>query len=158
MRRGVCCGLSCAVVCSCTATQLLAQPPVPTPPAQANYMLNCMGCHVADGSGAPGKVPSLRDTLVPLAMSPGGRRYLVQVPGASQSALSDLELAQLLGWMVRNLSARSVPPDFADFTASEVARYRRYPLVDVRGTRARLLAAAADRSGTSSEAGSSAQR
>lgn len=110
-------------------------------------MLNCMGCHVADGSGAPGKVPSLRDTLVPLAMSPAGRRYLVQVPGASQSALSDLELAQLLGWMVRNLSAQSVPPDFVEFTAAEVAGYRRYPLVDVRGTRARLLAAAGERFG-----------
>jgi len=145
MRRGVYCGVGLALVCSCTTPQVVAQPRVPTPPAQANYMLNCMGCHIADGSGAPGKVPSLRDTLVPLAMSPAGRRYLVQVPGASQSSLSDPELAQLLGWMVRNLSARSVPPDFADFTAVEVARYRRYPLVDVRGMRARLLAAAAHR-------------
>ena len=122
---------------------LLAQPPLPMPAVQANYTLNCMGCHLADGSGAPEKVPSLRDTLVPLATSAAGRRYLVQVPGASQSSLSDLELARLLGWMVRNLSARPVPPDFADFTAAEVARYRRYPLVDVRATRARLLAAAA---------------
>jgi len=137
------------LVCSCGATPLsAAQPSVPVPPAQANYALNCMGCHIVDGSGAPGKVPSLRDTIVPLAMSPAGRRYLVQVPGASQSSLSDQELAQLLGWMVRNLSARPVPPDFMDFTAAEVAGYRRYPLIDVRETRARLLAlAAADRAG-----------
>jgi len=154
MRRGVCCRIL-ALVCACTATEVLAQPPAGTPLAQVNYMLNCMGCHIADGSGARGKVPSLRDTLVPLSMSPAGRRYLVQVPGASQSSLSDLELAQLLGWMVRHLSARSVPPDFVDFTAAEVARYRRHPLVDVQGTRARLLAAAADRFGTSTEAGSS---
>ena len=132
-----------ALSCSGIVGQLLAgQPVAVTPGAQANYMLNCMGCHIADGSGAAGKVPSLRDTLVPLAMSPAGRRYLVQVPGAAQSSLSDLELAQLLGWMVRNLSARPVPPDFADFTAAEVDGYRRYPLVDVRATRARLLAAA----------------
>jgi hypothetical protein len=143
MKRSAWCKAGGALACLCAAAQaLLAQPPVPPPPAQANYMLNCMGCHIADGSGAPGKVPSLRDTLVPLAMSPAGRRYLVQVPGAAQSSLSDLELAQLLGWMVHNLSARPVPPDLADFTAAEVAGYRRYPLVDVQATRARLLAAA----------------
>ena len=106
-------------------------------------MLNCMGCHLADGSGAAGKVPSVRDSLVILSRSSAGRRYLVQVPGASQSPLSDLELAQLLSWMVRNLSAQTVPADFTDFTAAEVAGYRRFPLIDVRDTRARLLQAAA---------------
>jgi hypothetical protein len=115
-----------------------------TPPVQANYMLNCMGCHLADGAGAAGKVPSLRDSLVTLAGSSAGRRYLVQVPGASQSPLSDFELAQVLSWMVRTLSARAVPPDFADFTATEVSAYRRSPLVNVRETRARLLAPSAD--------------
>ena len=135
-----------AAACSTIAVQSWAAPPVVlTPPVQANYMLNCMGCHLADGSGAAGKVPSMRDSLPVLSRSSAGRRYLVQVPGASESALSDLELAQVLSWMVRNLSARTVPPDFADFTAAEVAGYRRTPLVDVRETRASLLAAAADR-------------
>lgn len=120
-----------------------ARPAKLTPPVQANYMLNCMGCHLPDGSGAPGKVPSVRESLLTLASSAAGRRYLVQVPGASQSPLSDLELAQVLTWMVRNLSARAVSPDFADFTAAEVAGYRRSPLVNVRETRARLLEAAA---------------
>ena len=122
-----------------------AQPVVLTPPVEANYMLNCMGCHLADGSGAAGKVPSVRESLVILSGSSTGRRYLVQVPGASQSALSDLELAQVLSWMVRNLSTQTVPSDFTDFTAAEVAGYRRSPLVNVRETRARLLAAAPDR-------------
>ena len=84
---------------------------------QANYMLNCMGCHLEDGSGAPGKVPSLRNTLVPFAQTPAGRRYLVQVPGTSQSALSDREIAELLNWMIRSLSDRPVPRDLGDFTA-----------------------------------------
>ena len=110
-----------------------------TAAAQANYMLNCMGCHIADGSGAAGKVPSLRDSLVPLASSAAGRRYLVEVPGAAQSVLSNLELAQLLSWMVRNLSAQGVPPEVVDFTESEVAGYRRTPLIDVRAERKRLL-------------------
>ena len=122
-----------------------AQPVVLTPPVQANYMLNCMGCHLADGSGAAGKVPSVRDSLGILSRNSAGRRYLVQVPGASQSPLSDLELAQVLSWMVRNLSTQAVPPDFTDFTAAEVAGYRRSPLVAVRDTRARLLQAAASR-------------
>ena len=132
-----------AVVSSPVALQSWAAPPVVlTPAVEANYMLNCMGCHLADGSGAAGKVPSVRESLVILSGSSAGRRYLVQVPGAAESALSDLELAQVLSWMVRNLSARTVPPDFSDFTAAEVAGYRRPPLVNVRDTRARLLASA----------------
>jgi hypothetical protein len=129
-----------AVAWSGVAPQLWAAPQVVlTPPVQANYMLNCMGCHLPDGSGAAGKVPSVRESLVRLSMSSAGRRYLVQVPGSSQSPLSNLELAQVLSWMVRNLSAETVPPDFTDFTAAEVARYRGSPLVNVRETRARLL-------------------
>jgi hypothetical protein len=99
-----------------------------------------MGCHLPDGSGAAGKVPSVRESLPVLAATSAGRRYLVQVPGAAQSPLSDLELAQVLSWMVRNLGARPAPPGFADFSAAEVAGYRGTPLDDVRGTRRRLLA------------------
>lgn len=140
MKRGSLIAAAFAVAGSGVATQLCAAPQaVLTPPVQANYMLNCMGCHLPDGSGAAGKVPSVRESLVSLSMSSAGRRYLVQVPGSSQSPLSNLELAQVLSWMVRNLSARTVPADFADFTAAEVARYRRSPLVNVRATRERLL-------------------
>jgi mono/diheme cytochrome c family protein len=110
--------------------------------ARNNYMLRCMGCHVADGSGSPGRVPSVRDSLAPLVSSAAGRRYLVQVPGAAQSPLSDLELAQVLSWMVRNLSRQAAPAGFVDFSAAEVASYRRAPLTDVQGTRARLLPSA----------------
>ena len=117
-----------------------AQPAQRDGPARINYMLNCMGCHVVDGSGSPGKVPSVRSSLVLLSQSTAGRRYLVQVPGASRSPLSNLELAQVLSWMVRNLSSRPIPRTFVDFTADEVAGYRKTPLVDVRNTRARLLA------------------
>lgn len=120
------------------AASCAAAPPALTPKPQADYMLNCQGCHLADGTGAAGKVPSLRTSLAPLARSAAGRRYLVQVPGAAQSALSDAELAQVLNWMVRNLSARP-PPQFREFTAPEVGRYRASPLVAVRATRARLL-------------------
>lgn len=58
-----------------------------------NYALHCMGCHTPDGSGTPGRVPAIRDTLLPFAQVPEGRKYLVQVPGSAQSTLNDSEPA-----------------------------------------------------------------
>lgn len=107
---------------------------------RVNYMLTCMGCHLADGSGATGKVPSMRDTLVAFAQLGEGRRYLIQVPGTAQSSLSNAEVAALLNWMMRNLSASPRPPGVADFTAAEVASYRSKRLTDAPGMRARVLA------------------
>ena len=145
MKRGAAYVAGFGVACVCLAMPSWAeQPVVLTSAAQANYMLNCMGCHLPDGSGAAGKVPSVRESLVTLSSSAAGRRFLVQVPGASQSPLTDLELAQVLNWMVRNLSARAVPADFIDFTAAQVASYRRPPLVKVRETRASLLESATE--------------
>jgi hypothetical protein len=136
-------GVFAAILCAPSLAALsIAAAPCRAAPPRIDYMLNCMGCHVGDGSGAPGKVPSLRESLVPLASTAAGRRYLVEVPGASQSPLSDAALAQLLNWMVRNLSARPVPPHFADFTADEVASYRATRLVNVSEVRARLLGSA----------------
>ncbi len=109
-----------------------------------NYMLQCMGCHTPDGSGEPGRVPSVKATLGPFARSPEGRRFLVQVPGASQSTLSDAELADLLNWMIQNLSTDK-PARFAPYTEAEVAGYRRTPLVEVQATRAKLLQSIARR-------------
>jgi hypothetical protein len=112
---------------------------------RVNYILNCMGCHLEDGAGAPGKVPSFRNSLVPFAQLAAGRRFLVQVPGTSQSPLSNRDVAQLLNWMLRNLSTRPRPAGLPDFTEAEVASYRAQRLTDVASTRARLMAAAASR-------------
>ena len=70
-----------------------------------NYTLQCMGCHTPDGAGVPERVPSIRATLLPFARMAEGRQFLVQVPGAAQSTLSNGELAALLNWMIENLSA-----------------------------------------------------
>jgi hypothetical protein len=118
-------------LCNCGHVALAYEPRI-------NYMLQCMGCHTPDGSGEPGRVPSIKDTLVPFAAVPDGRRFLVQVPGASQSALTDAELAELLNWMIENLS-RARPAHFEPFSTAEVASYRRTPLVAVQAARAALI-------------------
>jgi cytochrome c553 len=106
-----------------------------------NYALQCMGCHTPDGAGVSDRVPSIRDTLVPLAAMAEGRRYLVQVPGSAQSTLSNAELAELLNWMIHTLSAVTPPSTLAPFTEAEVREYRAHTLSQVRATRERLLAA-----------------
>jgi cytochrome c551/c552 len=106
-----------------------------------NYALHCMGCHTPDGSAVPGRVPSIRTTLLAFAGMPAGRQFLVQVPGSAQSALSNAELAELLNWMIQNLSSEPGRNDYTRFTEKEVADYRTRVVVDVRATRERLLAA-----------------
>ena len=97
-----------------------------------------MGCHLADGSGQPRRVPSIRRSLVLFSGSPEGRDYVVRVPGVAQSPLSDEDTAALLNWMARNLSDLKVPRGFADYSAVEVHNLRDRPLIKVSAIRARL--------------------
>jgi mono/diheme cytochrome c family protein len=108
-----------------------------------NFQLNCMGCHLADGSGESGRVPSLRRSLVLLSATPRGREYVIRVPGVAQSPLSDADTAAVLNWMARNLSDLALPPGFADYSAAEVQRSRSHPLTQISNLRAHLLRAAA---------------
>jgi mono/diheme cytochrome c family protein len=110
---------------------------------RVNFQLNCMGCHLADGSGEPGRVPSLRRSLLLLSSLPSGRDYIIRVPGVAQSPLSNEETAALLNWMARNLSDRQPAPGFVDYSAAEIERARARPLAQVGETRARLMKAAA---------------
>ena len=102
---------------------------------RVDYQLNCQGCHLADGSGEAGRVPSIRGMLVPFAELPVGRAYLIQVPGVSESSLSDGATAALLNWMMRRLSDLPLPRHYVAFTAEEVARRRRIPLANVAAAR-----------------------
>jgi mono/diheme cytochrome c family protein len=108
---------------------------------ETNYMLHCQGCHRPDGSGLPGEVPDLRDHVARFLAAPGGRAFLVQVPGAANAPLSDADLAALLGWILRRFDPAHVPADFAGYTADEVGALRAHPLSKVKETRAALLAA-----------------
>jgi mono/diheme cytochrome c family protein len=97
----------------------------------ADYMLHCRGCHGPDGRGIAEGAPSLRDFVGKFLWVPGGREYLVQVPGTAQSELSDARTAAVLNWMVYEFSPNEVPPDFAQYTEAEVGPLRRRPLTDV---------------------------
>lgn len=110
-----------------------------TPPV--NYALHCRGCHLADGSETPGRVPALAGSMGRFLRVPGGRAYLVRVPGAAQSPLADAPLAALLNWMLVEFSSEEMPADFTPYTAKEVARYRSEPLVEVEAARRALLEA-----------------
>src|SRR5262249_50520820 len=104
-----------------------------------DYTLNCEGCHRADGSGTPGSVPALQGSVARFLASPGGREYLVRVPGVAQAPLDDAALAGVLNWLLEHFDHAHVPADFTPYDAEEVARLRKQPLVDVEGTRNRLL-------------------
>ena len=51
-----------------------------------DYLLQCRGCHGPDGAGAPGAAPSFRGQVGRFLAVPGGREYLIRVPGTAQSA------------------------------------------------------------------------
>jgi len=104
-----------------------------------DYALHCRGCHLEDGSGTPGSVPALAGSVGRFVRVPGGREYLLRVPGVAQSALDDAALAALLNWMLHRFSAAELPPDFVPYTAEEVGRGRRNPLTDVEGARRTLV-------------------
>src|SRR5262249_10272833 len=105
------------------------------------YALNCQGCHRADGAGTPGSVPPLAGSVARFLSVPGGREYLVQVPGVAQAPLDDATLAAVVNWMLHRFDEAHLPPDFAPYAADEIGRLRAKPLTDVEGVRRRLLEA-----------------
>ena len=111
-----------------------------TEPAEADYMLNCQGCHLPNGSGFPARqVPDLRNQMGRFLSVPGGREFLVQVPGSAQTALNDADLARLLNWMLLRFSAAQLPANFQPYTAAEIGALRKQPLAQVSEVRSELL-------------------
>jgi len=108
--------------------------------AQRNYMINCQGCHLPDGSGLAGSVPSMRNFVGNFLGVKGGREFLIQVPGSANSPLDDAALAELLNWILLNMSPGQIPPGFQPYTADEVSAVRYKKLLDVASVRASLVA------------------
>lgn len=108
--------------------------------ARINYMLNCQGCHGSDAQGSKlASVPRMKNFVGNFLRVPGGRAYLVQVPGSANASLDDAELAELLNWMLPTLSAAQMPSPFSPYTANEITALRYSPQEDVMGTRERLI-------------------
>jgi cytochrome c553 len=103
-----------------------------------DYMLYCMGCHGAEARGVPGKIPPLAGSLARFMRTSEGRDYVLRVPGAANSALSDAQLAAVLNWLAMRYPAGQ-DPEPAPFTVEEVTRARRTPLADVKATRREVV-------------------
>jgi hypothetical protein len=108
---------------------------------RVDFALRCRGCHGFAGEGTPGHVPRLDGFVGLFTQVPGGRDYLMRVPGVARSALDDTQLADVLNWMLATYGAGQVEPSFAPYSAAEVSSARRRVLLDRRSIREELLAA-----------------
>jgi len=106
-----------------------------------DYAVTCQGCHRADGAGTPGTVPALAGSVGKFLRVPGGREFLVRVPGVAQAPLDDTALAAVLNWMLDRFGRDDVPKGVVPYTAEEVNQLRRRPLTDVAGVRRQLVEA-----------------
>ena len=73
-----------------------------------------------------------------------GRNYVLRVPGAANSALTDAQLTAVLNWLAESFppADASAPPP-APFTVTELAKARRVPLANVQETRREVVRALA---------------
>lgn len=107
--------------------------------ARSAYILHCAGCHGLDGQGvSQAQVPDLR-AVADFLKVPGGREFLIKVPGVMGSALSDAEIAEVTNWMLNGGVRQSPAGRFQPYTEKEVREARRSPLVDVLQTRQALV-------------------
>jgi len=103
-----------------------------------DYMLYCMGCHGPEAQGVPGKIPPLAGTLARFMRSSEGRNYVLRVPGAANSVLSDARLAAVLNWLTERYGAADEAHP-APFTEEEVTAARRTPLANVQERRREVV-------------------
>lgn len=137
--------LAVALLAACVPTQALAGRDTTRLPAnghspQMNYRQYCSGCHREDARGAPAKgVPNMRGVLGHFLCVEGGREFIVKVPGVSHTPLADADVAALMNWLLTDVASPSLPNGTPPYTAEEVARLRSTRIVDIPGTRARLV-------------------
>jgi hypothetical protein len=98
-----------------------------------------MGCHGAEAQGVPGKVPPLANALSRFMRTAEGRNYVLRVPGAANSALSDGQLAAVLNWLAVTFDASPAASNLAPFTSEEVSRVRPTPLISVLAARSAVV-------------------
>lgn len=119
---------------------LVCNPAARASPAQ-DYMLYCMGCHAARAEGVPGKVPPLAHALGNYMRLAAGRDYVLRVPGASKSVLTDAQLAGVLNWLAAQYSSEEIKSGVPMFTAEEVTAHRHQALPAVLAARREVIRA-----------------
>jgi len=124
-----------AAACAFPGTAALAEP------AGARLFADrCVACHQAGGVGVPGIAPPLAGNVGRMAATEAGREYLarvllvglvgpIHVDGVrytgnmpSQAALGDAELAEVLGYVLRDLEQVA---DLSWLTVDYVGKLRR---------------------------------
>lgn len=98
------------------------------------WMLNCQGCHRADGGATGDQVPALSGIVARFLSVPGGREYLIRVPGVAMAPMDDESIAELTNWMLHEFDKGNIPQDFERYSASEVGALRKSPLGSEAGT------------------------
>jgi hypothetical protein len=88
------------------------------------WMLNCQGCHRADGNGTGSAVPPLSGLVSHFLSVPGGREYLIRVPGVAGSPLPDGQLTELVNWMFQEFDPGNIPAGFVPYTEQEITALR----------------------------------
>jgi mono/diheme cytochrome c family protein len=106
---------------------------------EQDYVLYCMGCHGPRAEGVPGKVPPLAHALGRFMRTPAGRNYVLRVPGAANSVLSDAQLAAVLNWLAQTYDGDELPSDVPLFSTAEVTGVRHSPLASVLATRREVV-------------------
>ena len=111
---------------------------------QLDYMLQCQGCHGPNGTGTEqANIPTLIGLAERFLALPGGRAYLVQVPGVAQAPLDDRAIANLMNWILERYrlsgDQQRFAADFTPYSEQEVAGYRAEGPIDVAVTRARIF-------------------
>jgi len=133
--------LTIAIGVLVVAAMSCAQAAQPMTAGQQNYMLQCQGCHKANGEGFGESVPDLRSVGRQLLAVPAGRQFYVSVPGSANAPLSDQQLAEVLNFIIADILGDEDGRDdsLTRFTEEEITSYRSIRIADVQRLREDLV-------------------
>lgn len=96
------------------------------------YLLRCSGCHQVNGAGSPGGgVPPLPGYLGPMAADPEGRIYIAHVPGVAAARLNDLQLVEVLNYLIDEWGEQPNGEKPRYFTVEELRDLQATPVQNV---------------------------
>jgi mono/diheme cytochrome c family protein len=122
------------------AALIAAAPHAAAETARTLYLLKCSGCHRADGEGASDAgVPPFPGFIADLARDPGGRTYMLHVPGVTNSGLGDADLTGVLNYLLDRWPGQPAM-EARRFTPEEVAALRAVRVSDIVSYRRTLVA------------------